>query len=511
MASPDFSEYIDLTVNDLQPADIYNAARDYALVSLPEFNPRVGTVEDALLEAMSYVSGLVTGAINRLPDGLMEGILRLMGFYRDEATFATGNVIFTAIDDSGLTIPVGTQVSYTETTAEGVFTHIFETTAAVVIAEGNTESDPVQISALEAGEKPVLTDGTALTILTPVSRLFEATFDGTMTQGADAESDAQFFSRAATYLGSLSRSLATADQVTNYVLTNYSDAFRVQTYDLTRFQEFPLDRITYVPSASMVHASVVPEDNLGDLFIDEFGYSGESRTTTSLIDSSTPFGDVETVYGTIRIKGTSVPDYDGIWPTVGVDTVTAGASTVYYVPYDYDTGTATDNITSPTQTPIIEFLDQVSLAAEEIVGCVTVFVSGITGASVSITDKAALADDIRSRCIAGLKVYVSDVILAPLSLNIDIKVLSGYSSLEVRDAVDTAITEYLSPSQYPFTTIVRKNALISIVSQIEGVDYVDDITIVSDNTEVAVVNGAGDAQFQFKGTLPLATVTVASV
>ena len=52
MASPDFSEYIDLTINDLQPPDIYSLAREYALVSLPEFNPRTGTVEDAVLQAM---------------------------------------------------------------------------------------------------------------------------------------------------------------------------------------------------------------------------------------------------------------------------------------------------------------------------------------------------------------------------------------------------------------------------------------------------------------------------
>ncbi len=131
MASPDFREYIDLTVNDLQPIEVYNLARDYALVALPEFDPRVGTVEDAMLEAMSYVAGLVTGSVNRLPDGLMEGILRLMGFYRSEATFASGSVIFTSIDTNGLFIPAGTQVSFTETTADGVVTHIYATTSSV--------------------------------------------------------------------------------------------------------------------------------------------------------------------------------------------------------------------------------------------------------------------------------------------------------------------------------------------------------------------------------------------
>ena len=138
MASPDFSEYIDLTVNDLQPSDIYSLAREYALIALPEFNPRTGTVEDAMLQAMSYVSGVVTGAINRLPNSLIEGMLRVMGFYRLESTFASGAVIFSAIDNSGLTIPAGTQVGYTEITDDQSILHIFETTASVTIDAGDT-------------------------------------------------------------------------------------------------------------------------------------------------------------------------------------------------------------------------------------------------------------------------------------------------------------------------------------------------------------------------------------
>ena len=39
MPSPDFSEYIDLTINDLQPEDVYNGAVEYARTALPEFDP----------------------------------------------------------------------------------------------------------------------------------------------------------------------------------------------------------------------------------------------------------------------------------------------------------------------------------------------------------------------------------------------------------------------------------------------------------------------------------------
>jgi hypothetical protein len=44
MASPNFSEYINLTINDKQITDIYDDAVEYAQIALPEFTPRVGTI-----------------------------------------------------------------------------------------------------------------------------------------------------------------------------------------------------------------------------------------------------------------------------------------------------------------------------------------------------------------------------------------------------------------------------------------------------------------------------------
>ena len=82
MTSPNFSQYIDLTVSDLNVVDIYDDSVEYAQTNLPEFNPRVGTIENAILEAVSYQTGNIVTAINRLPDGLMEGLLSINGdFY----------------------------------------------------------------------------------------------------------------------------------------------------------------------------------------------------------------------------------------------------------------------------------------------------------------------------------------------------------------------------------------------------------------------------------------------
>lgn len=210
MTSPDFRDYIDLTINDVQPDNIYQGSVTYARTAAPEFTPRVGTVEDALLQAMAYVGGVMSGAINRLPNGLMEGMLRVLGFERSEATFATGAVIFTAIDDAGVTIPAGTQVVYREVTDSGTINHVFSTDSSVTISSGNTQSASTAMTAVLAGQKPTISDGDTLLIATATNRLLSAEFDGSLTQGGASESDEDYFTRGRAYLASLNSSLATA-------------------------------------------------------------------------------------------------------------------------------------------------------------------------------------------------------------------------------------------------------------------------------------------------------------
>lgn len=503
MASPDFSEYIDLTVNDLQPDQIYSLAREYALIALPEFNPRTGTVEDALLQSMAYVSGIITGAVNRLPNSLIEGMLRLMGFYRRESTFASGHVIFTALDDDGLTIPAGTQLGYNETTEDEIIFHLFETTESATIDAGSTQSASIQIVATEAGEKPVIPDGESLIIITPIVRLLEAEFDGTLTQGTTTETDSSFFNRATTYLSSLSRSLATADQISDYILTTYLDTYRVATYDLTRLIKLEADSLGKVPSTSTVRAIFA---NTGT------GYNYATYTSNGRVIDVLPTASLPDMSATsvVRVTNTGIPDYELVWGL----TNNPGTSGSVTAEYTY-TGTASTVLTTANgNSPLVEILDTVSLASSDVPGAVTIFLSDSTGASLTAEQKGVIADDIRERCIAGLEVYVTDAILANINVSITVAVLDGYSSLDVRTRVDDYLTTYLSPTTYPFMTLVRKNELIASVSQIAGVKYVDSLTMTvdTDSAELASVNGTtGDVEFVFKGTLPVANVTAESV
>ena len=104
----DFSEYIDLSVFDKEPGDIYRDSIELARLSLPDFNLRPGTPEDAIFQAAAYVSALNINAINRLPDRLMAGIVQILGYQRQEAISAEVDIEVTIGSYEGGNIPAGT-------------------------------------------------------------------------------------------------------------------------------------------------------------------------------------------------------------------------------------------------------------------------------------------------------------------------------------------------------------------------------------------------------------------
>jgi hypothetical protein len=473
MASPDFSEYIDLTIYDEQPGDIYDAAITYARTALPEFSPRVGTVEDAVLQAMSYVSGTMTGAMNRLPNGLMEGILNLLGFSRSEATFATGYVNFTAVDDSGVTIPSGTQVAYREVTSTGTINHIFTTDEAVTITAGNTTtSSPVPVTAVIAGQKPPISDGNTMLIVSASNRLLSSTFSGNVNQGAAGESDADYMTRGRAYLATLNQSLATASQISNYILVNYPEIYRATTLNTTKV-ETGQGVYIYNYSSSLIGASV-------------------SFDPTTDIDPTPVAGDV------VRVYGASSSQFNGFFEIDSLD-----SSNIFLTTSGLTAASAAESFT-------IEFLETLTTSASSYGGYVVTAVAGTSGSPISDAYRSNVESAIGSMIIAGLNFSTVNAIVVPVEATVDIVVAPGYDEIEIRTAVDAAITSYLSPDSWDWSSRIRVNSVISRASQVSGVSYVGSVVLAIDAGEPnASVDGVtGDVVFTRKGTLPEATVSV---
>jgi len=233
-----FSQYVSLTPFDSSPTAIYLDAIDYARVALPEFQPRQGTPEDAILQAVSYVSGLNIAAINRIPDRLMAGLVGMMGVILDDGSKTIADIKFTSTTTDGAVVPQGTVVRYEFEFLGERSALYFETTEELIIAAVDIE-DPlpygsVEAQSLEIGLTIPLAVGTLLEIETPTTDILQAELESIVTSGTNPETEIEYLTRSVNYLGSLSSSFAKASQVDSFIASGYGNIVsRSKTYDLT--------------------------------------------------------------------------------------------------------------------------------------------------------------------------------------------------------------------------------------------------------------------------------------
>lgn len=464
----DFSNYVNLRVFDAEPGDIYLDAIEIGRLTLPEFNLRVGTPEDAIFQAAAYISSLNIAAINRLPDRLMEGIVSILGLSRQEAIAAEVDVTITLDTYSGGTVPAGTIFSYETLFEDEVTEFVFQTTQAIVIEEipnpdpgDDYPSASVTVSCLTPGIiPPITTPGTELKVLSAGTNILTVETLANFANGINADEDSDYLSRAATYLRSLSSALNRASQVDSYVLTAYPDTVsRAKSYDLTD-GDAQLGDVTVTRTANIVNTylntnlATVATDAphlfvVGDVVtIENAGakFNGE-RTITGRSDTTFSFVSVNTNSGSTAVTGTA---------SAGID----------------------------------------------VAGEVTLFVYGLNS-FLSSEDKNTILLDISDRSVAGLSFTVRDPNLLTLEIQASIVIDPTFDQDILEENIENTIVDYLSPANFPFTDDrVRKTRLISLVSRIPGVVYVESMTLTGTNTGWLPQYG-DDILFLNKGSLPI--------
>lgn len=230
MASPDISEYLDLTVYDKQPAELYDDAIEYARSALPEWDPATGSVEDAIVQAMALLTAELIGAINRVPAGIFEAVLKLFDVTRQSGTKPTATATFEMIDDLGYTIPADTRIGYVDSTdPDSIVLYTFDTDSELVITPGNT-TGTVAITGVSSIEYPELAGATSLRLLTPISTVDSVILATALAIGADPETDSEYFTRATAKLASYSTALVLTDQFSQYILSTYPAVYRCKGY-----------------------------------------------------------------------------------------------------------------------------------------------------------------------------------------------------------------------------------------------------------------------------------------
>lgn len=464
MASPNFSNYIDLTINNKTTETVYDDAVEYAQISLPEFSPRVGTIENALLEAMSHSTASLIAMINALPDGLMEGLLNLMGFTRIEATPSTATVLIELSINTGATVASGTVFSYDVYDSANVLTQfLYETVSDLTIASGSTTGS-VSVIASDPSVYPDIPVPSNLTVVSSTPFILSVSLTTLASVGTDTETDTEYFDRAVTYLGSLSSAITTASQLTNYIAVNYPTVSRYKVYDLTQAKEN--DIVNAVLTSNVV-------------------------TLTSRYAHGFSVGD------SVIVSGMATAAYNGTYTITVVPTTT----TFRYAKTNSNIATAV------TTVGAVVLASGMLLATSNVGGAVTISLCDSTGAAISVAQKLAIQTEIQSRVVAGLNIYMHDMNTFNATVACTIVVESNYSTASVGTAVSEAIEAYLSIAGWDFSSSINSLYLTTIASKIVGVKYVSALSVdISGSTTFATDSGSSVTILE-KGAIPIGDCT----
>jgi hypothetical protein len=133
--SPDYTEFVDLSIYDKDPTDILAAAKATLQSRIPDWVPANTNVEVMLMEALAVEIGETIFSINRLPSTMMKILLALYGVEINSGTPPTTTLTFTAYDTDGYAIPLGTEVAILTGTGEYVS---FFTDVEGAVVQGQT-------------------------------------------------------------------------------------------------------------------------------------------------------------------------------------------------------------------------------------------------------------------------------------------------------------------------------------------------------------------------------------
>jgi len=291
MTSPDWSQYVDLTVYDKNAVDIFNESIDYGRELLPEWTPQAGNIEVVLLEAIATQAQSVIAAANRVPGAVMETLLLLYGIERDAGQKATATVNVTLINDSGYVVPAGTHFAYFPVDEAQAI--VYELDDDISVAAGLTTGSG-NLTAIDIGttfnDPP---NGSTVQILSTMPYLQLSVLGSQPSGGTEAESDDTFFTRASTLLQSYSAALTTPIQIQSWVLATYpNDVYRCVVYDRRRKSDRDTTSGTYdyhdgfsLVTVAGLNAIITDTSDVA-LTIDQLDMIGDDldlKTNTSLV------------------------------------------------------------------------------------------------------------------------------------------------------------------------------------------------------------------------------------
>jgi len=473
----DYSQYVNLKPYDVSVVDVYLGAQELARVTLPEFNLRQGTVEDAMFQAFAYMQMLGVSAINRLPSRLMEGISRMMGVTRNEGSRAVVDAVFTFNDDVSIKLERGTGATYKITIADSVVEYPFATTidvsvvtttarvastANVAIATGLENGDTIDGVTLATGDKVLLKDQTA----GEENGCYTVVSSGAASRSPGA--DVVNYISNYQFPQFISVAEGTANAGTSWHVSNRYGSITLGTTEITyTASSLPIVNLRLTSLAVGAHpppstgdpmtlTSVVPELEMavvGSPTNFAAGSNPESdreyldRCTTHL-ESLSSASVTEN-----QLKRKVLTDNNHISRAKVYDLTTSADRALNQLPLASPAG--------PTSHP----------------GYSLIVAYGI-GRNLTPTEKSALALTVSNQTIAGLTLAVEDPILIDLTVVADVVVAKNRTGTDMELMIKNRLKAAIHVNQWTgVAEAIMASDISKIIQNTDGVDFVQKLVI----------------------------------
>lgn len=454
--SPDVTRYVDLTLFDDSSQAIFQKALDYALIALPEWQPREGSLETIMLQAVALEVQEAIYAINRLPGAVTEVLLRLLDVDRNDGTRATAVVRFEGDSTSSFIIPVGTRLFY-QATADSPFL-LLETTEAITATHAKAiteiDDDGSTTITVTTSTRHGLDSGDTITL----SGTTSGTFDGSYT--VDTVPSGTTLTIDDTTGGVATDTTGTLTPDSTVPATGFPP---VRTTELTEdFNGLIVGTEFRLLSVVNQVASVTLETTLtgGALAETDTEYFARASATLSRLSVSLT---TETHIQQYIAESGSFPEVYRVKAVTGSDeTRETGLSAnvmIAVAPIDVDSESLLSGTGDGTLT-----VDDVGYGVKD-----------------------EVFDGVSARVHAALSPIVVDPALVTIEVTTSVKGVEGYTSTQVQTSAESALNSYISPNTWDWSNTVRVNEVIyalrnatietEVVSNI-AIDYVQSVSLL---------------------------------
>lgn len=486
MPSPDISRYVDLTILDPETQTIYEDALNYALYALPEFQPREGTIELVLLQAMALQVREVAVAINRLPGAITQVLLSMLDLDRQEGARATAYIKFTGTSTTSFSIPSGTRLYYIESTDATPL--LLETTSAAQITHTKVASSASQ----------------TLTTLTVTTATMHGLSTGNVVSlSGFATAALNVIDKPITVTGLYTFTLLPGDSATRSGTSGtVTPASTIPATGMVAAQTSTIDSgynglgvgtalnlLSVVPAVSTATLGTALTGGASAETDDEYftrGTATMSRLSTALVTASQTQGFVLDVNRFPDVYRAKVSDTTSAGRVTGI----SGSMLVVVAPVDF------------TSTNVLSGVGDGTI--------------NNTSGSYGILDE--VRDAVAVRIHSGLNVTVAHPALLTVTVTASVKAPDGSSAYAAEAACETALADYLSANTWPWDTTIRVNEIIVLLRNTTvstgtlttpAATYVTSVSITPTDAYVPATSTAN--RFTISGVARSANVVTATV